>query len=224
MFGSKGGKASKGRPDMPCPPGLCQWGISAGWANAGRATAMRVVKNICGDWHETVLRKKMPLLMMVEWHMVDWKGKARFGLRWRILWRSLVSSGPTGFSFKMTYHKRKISSPYCFLFPPLVANQDSILMTSLYSLGFLSPCPTHAFFIFIFFLCISFWQELKHKKHLDQDETSGGACWAVQCFVLSSGGEEGEVRGTGCHFPDGDPAKDVLASESKERFLRLYQV
>lgn len=76
-----------------------------------------------------------------------------------------------------------------------------------------------------FFLCISFWQKLKHKKRLDQDETSGGACWAVQCFVLSSGGEEGEAGGVvGCHFPDGDPAKDVLASESKERFLRLYQV
>lgn len=30
---------------------------------------------------------------------------------------------------------------------------------------------------------------------MDQDETSRGTCWAVQCFVLSSGGEEGEVRG-----------------------------
>lgn len=115
-------------------------------------------------------------------------------------------SGPTGFSFKMTYHTRKISSPHCFLFLPLVANQDSILMTSLYSLCFLSPCPTHAFFFF-FFLCISFWQELKHKKCLDQDETSGGACWAVQCFVLSSGGEEGEVRGDGMSFPRWGPCQ-----------------
>lgn len=127
--------------------------------------------------------------------------------------RSLVSSGPTGFSFKMHITTEKSPFP-CFLFPLLVANQDLVLMTSLYSLCFLSPCPTHAFFYI--FLCISFWQKLKRKKHLDQDENSGGACWAVQCFVLSSGGEEGKRGGTGCHFPDGDPAKDVLASESNE--------
>lgn len=28
------------------------------------------------DWQETILRKKMPLLMMVGWHMGDWKGEA----------------------------------------------------------------------------------------------------------------------------------------------------
>lgn len=51
----------------------------------------------------------------------------------------------------VTYHKRKISSPHCFLSSPLVAKQDSVLMTSLYSLCFLPPCPTHAFFFNIIF-------------------------------------------------------------------------
>lgn len=69
---------------------------------------------------------------------------------------------------------------------------------------------------FLYFLCIYFWQKLKHKKHLDQDENSGGACWAVQCFVLNSGREEGKRGGTECHFPDGDPPKDVLDSESSD--------
>ena len=76
MFGIEGGTSSKGRPAVLCPPALCQQGLSAGWGNAGRATAVRVVKNVCGDWQETVLRKKMLLLMMMGWHMVDWKDKA----------------------------------------------------------------------------------------------------------------------------------------------------
>lgn len=47
----EGGKASTGRPAVLCPPVLCQWGLNAGWRDAGRASAVRVVKNLCGDWN-----------------------------------------------------------------------------------------------------------------------------------------------------------------------------
>lgn len=61
---------------------------------------------------------------------------------------------PTGFSFKVHITTEKSPLP-CFLFPPLVANQDLILMTSLYSLCFFSSCPTHAFFIFFMHLFLA---------------------------------------------------------------------
>ena len=139
MFGSKGGKASKGRPAVLCPPALCQQGLSVGWGNAGsQATAVKVMKNVGGGWQKTVLMKKRPLLMMAGWHVVDWKAE---GL---VLGGGLCeASFPQGLLVSASrWHVTR---------EPLVANQDSILMTSLYSLCFLSPCPTHAFF-YIFFM------------------------------------------------------------------------
>lgn len=97
-----------------------------------------------------------------------------------------------------------------FLFPPLVANQDLVLMTSLYSLCFLFPCPTHAYFIFFmhFFLAEVETQEAFGPR-LKQWRSMLGSAVLCSEFRGTRGGDR-------MSFPRWGPAKDVLASESNE--------
>lgn len=51
------------------------------------------------------------------WSGMWWTGKVqqvKLGLGWMIVWGSLVFSGPNNFRIKVTYQKRKISSPFFF--------------------------------------------------------------------------------------------------------------
>lgn len=63
MFGIEGRKASKGRPAVstgPLPTGA-QYEEGECWEGYCYTSG----ENVCGDWQEIVLRKKMPFLAMM---------------------------------------------------------------------------------------------------------------------------------------------------------------
>lgn len=87
--------------------------------------------------------------------------------------------------------QKNLLSPV-FIFPPLVANQDLILMTSFYSLCFLSLCPTHAFFIFFYaFLFGRSWNARSVWTKMKIAEELVGQCSALFWVQGEKRGSEG---------------------------------